>query len=436
MTKAPCYSDQIDALRRADASSLTEIGLRFGLIAVTSLILWMKTENPAMLVWGFGYIGMSATYILLLASRRLSGNLRTYLTFLGLSILLSCWYVSVMIYLITLDSRVYEFFGICGIIGLGLYCLGRHSDLTLLAVWDNVLMSLSILGAVLAYIGKTDSTAGMIAIAFAGLAISTYYSFNFFQTMRTRSRLRLAQKAEAEAQKMRAVGQLTTGIAHDFNNILTVIRGNLDLLTELPEAEDRDVMVNEARASVDRAAHLVRQLLAFSRKSQMMRRDLEVSPFLTALQGTLRAMLPKSIKVELATPVPDLTIRTDRHLLEAALLNCALNARDAMLPEGGILRLRADHSATADELALMIEDTGPGLPEDIKNRVTEPFFTTKPVGEGSGLGLSMVKGFAEQSGGRLELDNLPQGGLQVALFLPLLAASQSPSPATPRSSPG
>ena len=99
-----------------------------------------------MLVWGFGYIGMSGTYILFLASRRLSGSLRTYLTFLCLSILLSCWYVSAMIYLITLDSRVYEFLGICGIIGLGLYYLSRHSDLTLLAIWDNVLMSLSILG--------------------------------------------------------------------------------------------------------------------------------------------------------------------------------------------------------------------------------------------------------------------------------------------------
>lgn len=436
MTKTRQYSPQLDALRRADASSVMEIGLRFCLIAVTSLILWLKTENPAMLVWGFGYIAMSGTYILFLASRRLSGSLRTYLTFLCLSVLLSCWYVSAMIYLITLDSRVYEFFGICGIIGLGLYCLSRHNDLTLLAIWDNVLVSLSILGAVLAYIGKSDSAAGMVAIAFAGLAISTYYSLNFFEMMRTRSRLRLAQEAEAEAQKMRAVGQLTTGIAHDFNNILTVIRGNLDLLTELPEADDRDVMVNEARASVDRAAHLVRQLLAFSRKSQMMRRDLEVAPFLTTLHDSLRAMLPESIKVELATPLPDLTIRTDQHLLEAALLNCALNARDAMLPQGGTLRLRADHSATAGELALMIEDTGPGLADEIKNRVTEPFFTTKPVGEGPGLGLSMVKGFAEQSGGRLELNNLPQGGLQVALFLPLLAAGLSSRSATSRSSAG
>ena len=425
MTKTRCYSDQIDDLRRADASSATEISLRFVLIAATSLILWATTENLAMLVWGFGYIGMSGTYILFLASRRLSGSLRTYLTFLCLSILLSCWYVSAMIYLITLDSRVYEFFGICGIIGLGLYYLSRHSDLTLLAIWDNILMSLSILGAVLAYIGKSDSTAGMLIIAFAGLGISAYYSLNFFEMMRTRAKLRLTQEAEAEAQKMRAVGQLTTGIAHDFNNILTVIRGNLDLLTELPEADDRDVMVNEARNSVDRAAHLVRQLLAFSRKSQMMRSDLELGSFLKAFRASLQGLLPDSISIDVAMPPEDIRIRTDRHLLEAALLNCALNARDAMMPRGGTLRLRTEQSTTPGEIAILIEDSGPGLHEDIIDRVTEPFFTTKSVGEGSGLGLSMVKGFAEQSGGRLELNNLPQGGLQVALFLPLRAAGQS-----------
>ncbi|SHL47375.1 Histidine kinase-, DNA gyrase B-, and HSP90-like ATPase [Roseovarius marisflavi] len=425
MTKTRCYSDQIDDLRRADASSATEISLRFVLIAATSLILWATTENLAMLVWGFGYIGMSGTYILFLASRRLSGSLRTYLTFLCLSILLSCWYVSAMIYLITLDSRVYEFFGICGIIGLGLYYLSRHSDLTLLAIWDNILMSLSILGAVLAYAGKSDSTAGMLIIAFAGLGISAYYSLNFFEMMRTRAKLRLTQEAEAEAQKMRAVGQLTSGIAHDFNNILTVIRGNLDLLTELPEADDRDVMVNEARNSVDRAAHLVRQLLAFSRKSQMMRSDLELGSFLKAFRASLQGLLPDSISIDVAMPPEDIRIRTDRHLLEAALLNCALNARDAMMPRGGTLRLRTEQSTTPGEIAILIEDSGPGLHEDIIDRVTEPFFTTKSVGEGSGLGLSMVKGFAEQSGGRLELNNLPQGGLQVALFLPLSAAGQS-----------
>jgi len=419
MIKTRCYSRQIDGLRSADASSVTEIGLRFAIIAATSLILWIKTENPVMLIWGFGYIGMSGAYILALASRRLSGSLRTYAAFLCVSVLLSGWYVVMMIYLITLDNRVYEFFGICGIIGLGLYCLSRHSELTLLAICDNVLVSLSILGAVLAYFGKSGTPSEMIAIAFAGLAINAYYSLNFFEMMRTRARLRLAQEAEAEAQKMRAVGQLTSGIAHDFNNILTVIRGNLDLLTALPEAEDRDVMLNEARNSVDRAAHLVRQLLAFSRKSQMMRSDLELGSFLTEFRASLQSLLPDSISIAFTIPHDDMMIRTDSHLLEAALLNCALNARDAMMPTGGTIRLRATPSATAGEVAILIEDTGPGLHEDMISRVTEPFFTTKPVGEGPGLGLSMVKGFAEQSGGRLKLCNLPQGGLQVALVLPL-----------------
>lgn len=419
MTKSRCYSRQIDELRRADASSVPEIMARYVIIAIASLILWHKTGGPVMLVWGFGYIGMNATYVLFLASRRHSGSLLSYVVFLGLSMLISGWFASMMIYLGTLDDRVYEFLGICGITGLGLYNLSRHCDLTPLAIWDNFLISLCILGTVLAYFGKISTPVDMIGIAFAGLSVSTYYSLSFFEMMRTRAQLRLAQDAEAEAQKMRAIGQLTTGIAHDFNNILTVIRGNLDLLTEMPDAQDRDVMLGEARKSADRAAHLVRQLLAFSRKSQMMRSDLDLGPFLISFRESLRTVLPDNISIDLDAPQDDLKIHTDRHLLEAALLNCVMNARDVMIPTGGTLRLRTGRSAASGEIAILIEDTGPGLHKDIINRVIEPFFTTKPVGEGSGLGLSMVKGFAEQSGGRLELNNLPQGGLQVALILPL-----------------
>jgi signal transduction histidine kinase len=179
-------------------------------------------------------------------------------------------------------------------------------------------------------------------------------------------------------------------------------------------------MLDEARTGCDRAAHLVRQLLAFSRKSQMMRSDIALAPFLAAFALSLRRLLPKSVRVVLSDTLPDLSLRADRQLLETALLNCAINARDAMHPEGGVLRLSVHADPGAHEVAILIEDTGPGVPPAMIDRMTEPFFTTKQVGEGSGLGLSMVKGFAEQSGGRLELRNRPSRGLQVALILPLV----------------
>lgn len=420
MTDPAHYRRQIKTLRQADATSIPEILMRHTIVAGGALLLWISTGQALMLVWGFGYILLNGLYILLLRTPRLPKGRRTYGALFFASMVISTWYASMTVYLVTFDARAYEFIGICGLIGLGLYNLSRHTDLTYLAIWDTLLMTLCIIGMLLVILTKVDTTAGQVAVAFVGLGVNTYYVITYLAMMRTRATLRHAQEAEVQSQKMRAVGQLTAGIAHDFNNILTVIRGNLDLASELLDPAEREIMLDEARAGTDRAAHLVRQLLAFSRKSQMRRSDIAIGPFLQDFALSLRRLLPETVHVTLDATPPDLSLSADRQLLETALLNCAINARDAMHPEGGVLRLSAQDNPGAREVAFLIEDTGPGVPPAMIERITEPFFTTKQVGEGSGLGLSMVKGFAEQSGGRLELRNRPSGGLQVALILPLI----------------
>lgn len=419
MTDPARYRRQINILRHADATSVPEILTRHAIIAGAAIILWFSTGQTLMLIWGFGYILLNAVYILVLRAPKLPMGRRTYCALFLASMVISTWYAGMTVYLSTLDGRVYEFIGICGLIGLGLYNLSRHTDLTYLATWDTLLITLCVIGIVLGFVAKTDTFTHQIAIVFGGFAINTYYMMTYLSIMRTRATLRRAQEAEVQSQKMRAIGQLTSGIAHDFNNILTVIRGNLDLASELPDPQERETMLDEARAGTDRAAHLVRQLLAFSRKSQMRRSDIALAPFLEDFAMSLRRLLPETVGVTLCATLPEVSLRADRQLLETALLNCAINARDAMQPQGGVLRVAAIENTAARELAILIEDTGPGVPPAMIDRITEPFFTTKPVGEGSGLGLSMVKGFAEQSGGRLELRNMPSGGLQVALILPL-----------------
>ncbi|MGK8234154.1 sensor histidine kinase [Roseovarius sp. MS2] len=420
MTDPAKYRRQIEILRHADATSVTEILTRYAIVIGAALLLWISTGQTLMLIWGFVYTVLNGVYIFVLRAPNLPKTRGAYCALFLASMIISTWYAAMTIYLTTLDSRAYEFIGICGLIGLGLYNLSRHTDLTFLALWDTLLLTLCVIGIVLAFVAKTETQSHQVAIVFAGFGINAYYMMTYLSMMRTRATLRSAQEAEVQSQKMRAVGQLTSGIAHDFNNILTVIRGNLDLASELPNLAERELMLDEARAGTDRAAHLVRQLLAFSRKSQMMRSDIALGPFLEDFAVSLRRLLPETVRIALSGTLPDLSLRADRQLLETALLNCAINARDAMHPEGGILRLSAVVDTAAHEVAILIEDTGPGVPPAMIDRITEPFFTTKQVGEGSGLGLSMVKGFAEQSGGRLELRNHPSHGLQVALILPLV----------------
>ncbi|MBC7181895.1 MAG: hypothetical protein H5U14_17680, partial [Roseovarius sp.] len=389
MTDPAKYRRQIEILRHADATSVTEILTRHAIVAGAALLLWISTAQPLMLLWGFGYILLNGAYIFILRAPNLPKGRGAYGALFLASMIISTWYAGMTVYLTTLDSRAYEFIGICGLIGLGLYNLSRHTDLTFLALWDTLLLTLCVMGIVLAFVTKTETQSHQIAIVFAGFGINAYYMMTYLSMMRTRATLRSAQEAEVQSQKMRAVGQLTSGIAHDFNNILTVIRGNLDLASELPDPAERETMLDEARTGCDRAAHLVRQLLAFSRKSQMMRSDIALAPFLEAFALSLRRLLPESVRVVLSGTLPDLTLRADRQLLETALLNCAINARDAMHPEGGVLRLSVHADPGAHEVAILIEDTGPGVPPAMIDRITEPFFTTKQVGEGSGLGLSM-----------------------------------------------
>ena len=263
------------------------------------------------------------------------------------------------------------------------------------------------------------------------------------------SELKAAQAARMQAQKMEAVVQLTGGLAHDFNNMLAVMIGNL---AALRDRHPGDTELAEYLAPALRAAHsgaaMVRRLLAFARQQPLEPRAVDVAELIGDTVQMLRSSLPESI--DLRTPAPPagarLQARTDAHQLESALLNLALNARDAM-PDGGELRfdaapLRLDAADAAaldvpagDYVRLDVTDTGVGMDSATQARVFEPFFTTKRFGRGSGLGLSMVYGFARQSGGAVVLRSAPGGGTQVGLILPREAdMADRPWPAGPAAS--
>jgi len=244
----------------------------------------------------------------------------------------------------------------------------------------------------------------------------------------------------AQGQKMEALGQLTGGVAHDFNNILTVVLGNLQLLDDLLQAQPAaHKLAAAASHAAQRGADLTRKLLTFARKQPLAPRAIAVEAFLQAWAELLTRTLDESIQVSIGACDPELIMQADPGLLETALLNLALNARDAM-PHGGRLTVQADSmTVSADDpvdarelrpgpyVVLSVSDTGHGMDTEVMRHVFEPFYTTRD-GRGSGLGLAMVYGFVKQTGGGVAVYSEPGLGSTFKLYLPLVDDLIEPAP--------
>ncbi|MGV3679971.1 MAG: response regulator [Acidovorax sp.] len=259
--------------------------------------------------------------------------------------------------------------------------------------------------------------------------------------------LRLHEEALRQAQKMEAVGQLTGGIAHDFNNLLQGIMGNLQLLRKRigqGAVADLDTYVMRALASTSRAAGLTHRLLAFSRRQPLSPKVVRANPLVLSMQDLLRQTVGEKVELALQLAPGLWTTLCDENQLENAILNLAINARDAM-PDGGRLVI-GTHNAELDAayaaalhgvqpgpyVCISVTDTGTGMTAETLAHAFEPFFTTKAVGEGSGLGLSMIYGFARQSEGHARIFSEYGQGTTVRIYLPAhLHAGDSPVQALP-----
>ncbi|HTG63829.1 MAG TPA: PAS domain-containing protein [Sphingomicrobium sp.] len=235
--------------------------------------------------------------------------------------------------------------------------------------------------------------------------------------------LKAAQDQLRQSQKMEALGQLTGGIAHDFNNLLTVIVGGLDLISKRVEDERLLRYANNALAAADRGARLTGQLLAFSRVQRLEVKPTFVAPLIEEMRPLLRNVLGPGIEKKFDLDPHLMPVMADPTQLELAVLNLAINARDAM-PDGGTLTFSSRRRRISNDpdlepghyIELSIADTGSGMTPDVAARAFEPFFTTKEIGKGTGLGLSMVYGMARQSGGTARLESEAGVGTTVRLF--------------------
>ncbi|MFC4314120.1 ATP-binding protein [Steroidobacter flavus] len=227
-----------------------------------------------------------------------------------------------------------------------------------------------------------------------------------------------------QAQKIEALGQLTGGVAHDFNNLLMVILGGLEMLDHTDEAARRKLLMDGMRQAAHRGASLTRQLLAFSRRQALQPQPVDLARQIGGMRELLARSLGGNVQVQLELSQDLWPVHVDPGELELVVLNLAVNARDAM-PKGGAIVIRARNVPSlrldglrGDFVRLSIIDTGVGMTTEVQRRVFEPFFTTKDVGKGSGLGLAQVYGFAQQSGGNVQIESEVGRGTTVALLLP------------------
>ncbi len=245
-------------------------------------------------------------------------------------------------------------------------------------------------------------------------------------------RLRATEEALLQSQKMEAVGQLTGGIAHDFNNLLTGIVGSLDLLqTRLNQGRTENVgrYIDAAMTSANRAAALTHRLLAFARRQPLIPKGVDANQLVVSLEDLLRRTIGETIDLAVVASDGLWTTLCDPNQLESALLNLAINARDAM-PRGGKITISTANAridgintgapalSPGEYICIDVTDTGTGMSPEVAARAFDPFFTTKPIGQGTGLGLSMIYGFARQSNGHATIDSKIGRGTSVKIYLP------------------
>ena len=231
-----------------------------------------------------------------------------------------------------------------------------------------------------------------------------------------------------QARKSEALGQLTGGVAHDFNNLLAAVLGGLRLLESRLALGDRErKIVDHMRHAAESGAELVRRLMAFARKQELTPTSIDPQRLCESVAGLVEHTLGAHVQVDWQCPQRNLQLFVDQAQLELSLVNLLINARDAM-PEGGTVHVSIDAVPEPEELngsgngreylQIRVRDEGAGIPADLLERVTEPFFTTKAAGKGTGLGLSMVAGFVQQSGGIFRINSDAGQGTEVVMILP------------------
>lgn len=426
----PAPATDLDLLWQSQFGSRTEVWIRCICITAAGLLFWAYEGAIIGPVWSAAYLlGLWANYLSLRPSDE--DRPRNRVLCISTYVFLSCLYLAMPVYLMVGGHPFLSFCAALAVIAFAVFTLFRSEPPGYVVAFEVTLIWGLVVTAAVAFmpIGATPMEHGLIAAMC--IVLGLYYTMAVAATRNDRKELRLALRRNLEAQKMEAIGRLSGGVAHDFNNILTVVQGSLELYHEVTEDDEKNALVADASAAAARASALVAQLLAFARRAPLEAHPHDAQALVKDLCSLAGRVLPANIALEHHVPQVQVFVLADATRLHAALLNLLLNASDAMEGPGHItlaVELRdgpADAAGTRPaestqdaHLCFRVTDDGPGMTPEVARRAVEPFFTTKSVGKGSGLGLSMTLGFAEQSGGAMRIKT-SASGTTVLLHLPL-----------------
>ncbi len=407
---------------------MREVALRS--LACLSVVGLLYFYQPSLLwpMWAFAYLGcLALCYVGLDQARSVLPDTARVALYMMLLLI----FTSLPTYMVISGDQVLAFCGTCGLVGLAVWTLFRVDPPRIVLPADIARGWLVCGVAAWSVASMSETLAAKATVVAISIVLATYYTMALVQKRAAVIKQERSARRVHEVRQMEAVGRLSGGIAHDFNNILTAVQGSLELYHEVPEGPERDALVKDAREASARASALVTQLLSFARRAKLEAEPIATADVLEELASLSRRMLPATVAFECRDGPAGLKVLADHDSLISALLNLVANARDAVGTRGEVIvscemcegsaRDGGDVPALNGRNAhvrFTVADDGPGMPPEVESRAFEPFFSTKAVGQGSGLGLPMAKGFTEQSGGTLRLTTSATG-TTVAMHLPL-----------------
>lgn len=424
--------DDLQRLYAAEYSAPIELAFRLSVVAVAGAV-YSYTTPPDLsgYIWAGAYVLLHLiTFAILATAPNAPSRARVFLGFASYFTLCTVFF-SLPLMLLGSGNPLLSYCAGAGLAAMFIYMVWRKDVPAALLPYEVALTFIT--GAVLGheFYQMAELPIQKAIVVLLTFTTCLYYSMTLYTTRRDQRRLRAANQRSLQAQKMESLGRMSGGIAHDFNNMLTVVQGNLELYGEIRDPDERQEVVRQAHRSATRASSLVRQLLSFARQAPLQPRELEAGDVIGQIEAMAGRLLPSSLIFEVRPTPKQLRLWADHDGLISALLNLLLNARDAVGQSGKITlwaspalpeQLRDQGvdlgKAPRRYTAFHIRDDGPGLPLGSEVQIFEPFYTTKPPGAGTGLGLASARGFAQQSGGGLVVSSVP-GCTTFTLYLPV-----------------